>query len=148
MMGVPTFRRLTFRRRDTSSTKQKYDISSTKPKTTLRRRDISSMSLALLDWCHKNHRQISMTELAYIVEKLRELLFPDVPIVEWEQEREQTRRNRLDFAEFGHSFGTKPRIEEVLGEHAKRDDNSFANLIVGILENEALADGADKRVSD
>uniref|UniRef100_A0A914IEQ4 Uncharacterized protein n=1 Tax=Globodera rostochiensis TaxID=31243 RepID=A0A914IEQ4_GLORO len=37
MMGVPTFRRLTFRRRDTSSTKQKY-ISSTKPKTTLRRR--------------------------------------------------------------------------------------------------------------
>uniref|UniRef100_A0A914H8H9 Uncharacterized protein n=1 Tax=Globodera rostochiensis TaxID=31243 RepID=A0A914H8H9_GLORO len=38
MMGVPTFRRLTFRRRDTSSTKQKYDISSTKPKTTLRRR--------------------------------------------------------------------------------------------------------------
>uniref|UniRef100_A0A914I1W6 B30.2/SPRY domain-containing protein n=1 Tax=Globodera rostochiensis TaxID=31243 RepID=A0A914I1W6_GLORO len=32
-MEVPTFRR-----RDTSSTKQKYDISSTKPKTTLRRR--------------------------------------------------------------------------------------------------------------
>uniref|UniRef100_A0A914HT20 Uncharacterized protein n=1 Tax=Globodera rostochiensis TaxID=31243 RepID=A0A914HT20_GLORO len=36
-MEVPTFRR-----RDTSSTKQKYDTSSTKPKTTLRRRDISS----------------------------------------------------------------------------------------------------------
>uniref|UniRef100_A0A914HKV9 Uncharacterized protein n=1 Tax=Globodera rostochiensis TaxID=31243 RepID=A0A914HKV9_GLORO len=60
-------------------------------------------SLALLDWCHKNHRQISMTELAYIVEKLRELLFPDVPIMEWEREREQTLRvdlnqlkNRLD----------------------------------------------------
>uniref|UniRef100_A0A914HM51 Uncharacterized protein n=1 Tax=Globodera rostochiensis TaxID=31243 RepID=A0A914HM51_GLORO len=60
-------------------------------------------SLALLDWCHKNHRQISMTELAYIVEKLRELLFPDVPIVEWERERERTLRvdlnqlkNRLD----------------------------------------------------
>uniref|UniRef100_A0A914H8Z3 Uncharacterized protein n=1 Tax=Globodera rostochiensis TaxID=31243 RepID=A0A914H8Z3_GLORO len=60
-------------------------------------------SLALLDWCHKNHRQISMTELAYIVEKLRELLFPDVPIMEWERERERTLRvdlnqlkNRLD----------------------------------------------------
>uniref|UniRef100_A0A914HCC3 Uncharacterized protein n=1 Tax=Globodera rostochiensis TaxID=31243 RepID=A0A914HCC3_GLORO len=58
-------------------------------------------SLALLDWCHKNHRQISMTELAYIVEKLRELLFPDVPIVEWERKREQSvdlnqLKNRLD----------------------------------------------------
>uniref|UniRef100_A0A914HM46 Uncharacterized protein n=1 Tax=Globodera rostochiensis TaxID=31243 RepID=A0A914HM46_GLORO len=49
-------------------------------------------SLALLDWCHKNHRQISMAELAYIVEKLRELLFPDVPIMEWERERERTLR--------------------------------------------------------
>uniref|UniRef100_A0A914HK64 Uncharacterized protein n=1 Tax=Globodera rostochiensis TaxID=31243 RepID=A0A914HK64_GLORO len=105
-------------------------------------------SLALLDWCHKNHRQISMTELAYIVEKLRELLFPDVPIMEWERERERTLRcgkhlwnlvdkmdeltncsNRLDFTEFGRSFGT---------------NRSFMLLVVNVLKCEEAANGADK----
>uniref|UniRef100_A0A914HP53 Uncharacterized protein n=1 Tax=Globodera rostochiensis TaxID=31243 RepID=A0A914HP53_GLORO len=47
--------------------------------------------------------------------------------------------NQINFAELGTIFES---------EHAKRDDNSFilANLIVGILKNGALPDGADKRL--
>uniref|UniRef100_A0A914HCD6 Uncharacterized protein n=1 Tax=Globodera rostochiensis TaxID=31243 RepID=A0A914HCD6_GLORO len=83
-------------------------------------------SLALLDWCHKNHRQISMTEFAYIVDKLRELLFPDVPIMEWERERERTLR--LCKTTTCHQFWMGPLARRRMKGQQKQTTATASNL--------------------